>query len=110
MYTLTGFEDKFDMIQIENPALTSDCIHIDTTYASEFSDRKLSDIKNRSYLYYSNGTQRYIPNMWNFTGDTLRIGGPTNVDYSEKRNNMALHIRINGIQTIELNGKKIWNR
>lgn len=109
MNTLTGFKDEFRIIQIENPALTSECIRIDTTHASEFSDRQLSNMKDRSYLYYSNGKQRHIPTMWSFHTDTLRIGSPSKVK-SSKMDNMVLNIRINSVQTIELNGKKIWNR
>ncbi len=74
---LTGFTQKFQIIQIDNPAL----------------------------LYYE-GMKRYLPEVSRHDS-LLLVSGARGAGQDK---NLTLHIRINNIQKIRLNGEEIWTR
>ena len=49
---LTGFTQKFQIIQIDNPELKAENIKVDTRTASEFPRGQILEAKDRSLLYY----------------------------------------------------------
>lgn len=59
---LTGFTQKFQIIQIDNPELKAENIKVDTRTASEFPRGQILEAKDRSLLYYE-GMKRYLPEV-----------------------------------------------
>ena len=57
---LTGFTQKFQIIQIDNPELKAENIKVDTRTASKFPRGQILEAKDRSLLYYE-GMKRYLP-------------------------------------------------
>ena len=49
---LTGFTQKFQIIQIDNPELKAENIKVDTRTTSEFPRGQILEAKDRSLLYY----------------------------------------------------------
>ena len=93
---LTGFTQKFQIIQIDNPELKAENIKVDTRTASEFP---------RSLLYYE-GKKRYLPEVSRHDS-LLLVSGARDAGQDK---NLTLHIRINNIQKIRLNGEEIWTK
>ena len=93
---LTGFTQKFQIIQIDNPELKA---------ASEFPRGQILEAKDRSLLYYE-GMKRYLPEVSRHDSLLLVSGAR----YAGKDKNLTLHIRINNIQKIRLNGEEIWTK
>ena len=89
---LTGFTQKFQIIQIDNPELKAENIKVDTRTASEFPRGQILEAKDRSLLYYDS---------------LLLVSGARGAGQDK---NLTLHIRINNIQKIRLNGEEIWTR
>jgi len=100
----TGFDDSITTIIIANPNLKADDIALDLNPASQFPSKM--DMANKaSYLYYK-GKRKYLP-VVNVQADMLLVGEAINVRAGEK---LTLHIRINGLQDIVLNGVTIWQK
>ena len=59
---LTGFTQKFQIIQIDNPELKAENIKVDTRTASKFPRGQILEAKDRSLLYYE-GMKRYLPEV-----------------------------------------------
>ena len=60
---LTGFTQKFQIIQIDNPELKAENIKVDTRTASKFPRGQILEAKDRSLLYYE-GMKRYLPEVY----------------------------------------------
>ena len=101
---LTGFTQKFQIIQIDNPELKAENIKVDTRTASEFPRGQILEAKDRSLLYYE-GMKRYLPEVSRHDSLLLVSGRGRRQD-----KNLTLHIRINNIQKIRLNGEEIWTK
>ena len=102
----TGFGDEFRFIQIENPGLTKQDILINTERVSEYSGFKMNNrVLDASYIY-DKGSRRYLPEI-NREGDSLYVGKATDAPSGEK---LKLHIHINGLYEIRLNGETVWRR
>ena len=93
---LTGFTQKFQIIQIDNPELKAENIKVDTRTASEFPRGQILEAKDRSLLYYEGRHD-----------SLLLVSGARGAGQDK---NLTLHIRINNIQKIRLNGEEIWTR
>ena len=102
---LTGFTQKFQIIQIDNPELKAENIKVDTRTASEFPRGQILEAKDRSLLYYE-GMKRYLPEVSRHDS-LLLVSGARGAGQDK---NLTLHIRINNIQKIRLNGEEIWTR
>ena len=99
---LTGFTQKFQIIQIDNPKESGN-MSVDTRTASEFPRGQILEAKDQSLLYYE-GMKRYLPEVSRH--DSYNSGrGTQGKIKSECRN-----IRINTIQKIRLNGEEIWTK
>lgn len=104
---VTGFQDNFRVIKIDNPDLTANDVHISKYKASAYPAGYTLDVEaaiNHSYIYYK-GKESYFPNMTS-TSTTLYVTTPKGAGQDQP----ALHIRVNGIQSILLNGNSIWKR
>ena len=88
---LTGFTQKFQIIQIDNPELKAENIKVEA--------------KDRSLLYYE-GKKRYLPEVSRHDS-LLLVSGARDAGQDK---NLTLHIRINNIQKIRLNGEEIWTK
>ena len=102
---LTGFPQKFQIIQIDNPELKAENIKVDTRTASEFPRGQILEAKDRSLLYYE-GMKRYLPEVSRHDS-LLLVSGARDAGQDK---NLTLHIRINNIQKIRLNGEEIWTK
>ena len=102
---LTGFTQKFQIIQIDNPELKAENIKVDTRTASEFPRAQILEAKDRSLLYYE-GKKRYLPEVSRHDS-LLLVSGARDAGQDK---NLTLHIRINNIQKIRLNGEEIWTK
>ncbi len=102
---LTGFTQKFQIIQIDNPELKAENIKVDTRTASEFPRGQILEAKDRSLLYYE-GKKRYLPEVSRHDS-LLLVSGARDAGQDK---NLTLHIRINNIQKIRLNGEEIWTK
>ena len=71
---LTGFTQKFQIIQIDNPELKAENIKVDTRTASEFPRGQILEAKDRSLLYYE-GMKRYLPEVSRHDSLLLVSGG-----------------------------------
>ena len=89
---LTGFTQKFQ-------------IKVDTRTASEFPRGQILEAKDRSLLYYE-GMKRYLPEVSRHDS-LLLVSGARDAGQDK---NLTLHIRINNIQKIRLNGEEIWTK
>ena len=94
---LTGFTQKFQIIQIDNPELKAENIKVDTRTASEFP---------RGQILYYEGMKRYLPEVSRHDS-LLLVSGARDAGQDK---NLTLHIRINNIQKIRLNGEEIWTK
>lgn len=101
----TGFQDEQMILDINDPALTKADVVINTEKASGFPGNELLSINKSSYLYYE-GSRKYLPDL-NLNGNRLSIKPPADAPSNEK---LTLHVRINGIYQIVLNGETIWER
>lgn len=104
---VTGFKNDFRVIQIDNPELTATDVHISKYKASVYRAKYSIDVDaaiNHSYIYYK-GKVSYFPNMTN-TDTILYVTTPKGAG----QDHPALHIRVNGIRSIMLNGNIIWER
>ena len=100
----TGFGDNITTISISNPNLKAEDIKINLDPASRFPSQM--DMANKaSYLYYK-GKRKYLPTV-NVQSDMLLVGEAIKASSSET---LTLHIRINGLQDIVLNGVTIWQK
>ena len=90
---LTGFTQKFQIIQF------------DTRTASQFPRGQILEAKDRSLLYYE-GMKRYLPEVSRHDS-LLLVSGARDAGQDK---NLTLHIRINNIQKIRLNGEEIWTK
>ena len=102
---LTGFTQKFQIIQIDNPELKAENIKVDTRTASKFPRGQILEAKDRSLLYYE-GKKRYLPEVSRHDS-LLLVSGARDAGQDK---NLTLHIRINNIQKIRLNGEEIWTK
>jgi len=101
----TGFINDFRTVIIDNPALITSNININTTKASGFPAKEILQVDTRSYLFYS-GIDKYLPQL-TYQGDILMVGAP--IDAGEDKD-LTLHIHINNLEQIVLNGKTIWSK
>jgi len=102
----TGFGNEFRLIQIDNPGLTKQDIIINTEKVSEYSGFKMNNkVLDASYIYYK-GSRKYLPQI-NKAGESLNVGKATDAPSGEK---LQLHIHLNGLSEIRLNGETIWRR
>lgn len=101
----TGFAGQKMILQIDNPALTADDVKINANPASGFPANELLQGKGSSYLYYE-GSKKYLPEM-SADGEHIYIKGAVKAPANEK---LVLHVRINGIYRIVLNGEIMWEK
>lgn len=104
---VTGFNNNLRVIQIDNAELAASDVHISKYKASAYPTGYTFDVEaaiNHSYIYYK-GKETYFPNMTS-TSATLYVTTPKGAG----RDRPDLHIRVNGIRSIILNGNIIWNR
>jgi hypothetical protein len=102
---ITGFSNHIRVVQIENNALKKENIVVNTKRASNFSQNGMHQSINMPYLYYS-GNRKYRPEV-RMEDDILIVGKATNAPADAK---LQLHIRINDISVITLNGETVWRR
>jgi len=102
----TGFGDDIRIIQIENPGLTKDDILVNTKYSSTSAGITINkQTLGDSYLYYK-GSRKYLPEV-SREDDVLFTGKAADAPVGEK---LKLHIRIQGLYEIRLNGEIVWRR
>lgn len=102
----TGINFNCHVVVIDNPDLQSSDVRIDTTKTSGFPYREAFDINRRTYVYYQ-GDKQYLPEM-TLRNDTLYIGAS-----KEKANTVekpTLHIHLNELKDVRLNGSGIWTK
>ncbi|MDR2233790.1 MAG: hypothetical protein LBE56_11830 [Tannerella sp.] len=100
----SGFGDNIRTVIIENQGLTKDDIVVDTQRASSSANFNFMSY-TPSFLYYK-GKTNYFPDA-RIEGDILMVGKALDATTGEK---MKLHIRINNINEIVLNGNSVWKR
>jgi hypothetical protein len=101
----TGFGDNIETIIIANPDLKVEDITLDLNPASEFPRNQIDQAGQASFLYYK-GKKRYLPDV-SVQGDMLLVGNAINAPSGKK---LTLHIRINGLNDVILNGETVWRR
>ena len=103
----TGFGDDIHTVYIENVGLTKEDIIVDPEQVSVSSSQVImvNQFMNSSYLYYK-GSRKYYPEI-SKEGDRLTIGKAVDAPADAK---LKLHIRINDIAEITLNGESVWRR
>ena len=104
----TGFGTNIQTVKIENIDLKKEDIVINTESDSKFKSNAINiggQGLGNSYLYYK-GFKKYLPEA-NVEGQILSVGKAANAPSGEK---LKLHIRINDISEITLNGETIWRR
>ena len=100
----TGFGNDLKTVVITNPGLKVEDIKINLDPASNYP-REMNRADNASYLYYK-GKKQYLPDV-SLQDDSLLVGNVINAPAGEK---LTLHIRINGISAVMLNGETVWSR
>jgi len=101
----TGFGENIQTLVIANPGLKVDDITLNLEPASSFPRDQMDQAGKASYLYYK-GKKKYLPEV-RVQADMLLIGNAINAPSGEK---LTLHIRINGLNDIILNGETVWRR
>jgi len=101
----TGFGENIRTLIIVNPGLKAEDITLNLNPASEFPRNQWDQAGEASYLYYK-GKKKYLPDA-SLQADMLLVGEAKNAPSGEK---LTLHIRINGLNDIVLNGETIWMR
>lgn len=96
--TLTEEEKECRVVQIDNPSLTPEEVDIFSR-----TDDKNKLAAARSHVYYQ-GKDRYTANI-QVENEVLRIGLPEQTGTEE---DLTLHIRLNRLQKVRLNGETIW--
>jgi|GEM_PF-2485559 len=102
----TGFGDDIQTVYIENTGLTKEDIIVNSERVSvpAFQVVSVNQYMNSSYLYYK-GSKKYYPEI-NKDGNVLTIGKAIDAPNTK----LKLHIRINDISEIMLNGESVWRR
>jgi hypothetical protein len=102
----TGFGDDIQTVYIENTVLTKEDIIVNSERVSApaFQAVSVNQYMNSSYLYYK-GSKKYYPEI-NKDGNVLTIGKAIDAPNTK----LKLHIRINDISEIMLNGESVWRR
>jgi len=101
----TGFGEKFQIVRIDNPSLSKEDIIIKEDRASGFPHSELLQPHKASHLYYM-GNKQYLPQIEK-NDIILDVGLPQEKTDNEK---LKLHIWINSINKVILNGETIWTR
>ena len=101
----TGFGNEIRTVRIENLDLKKEDIVVNTKWASRFPQNDLSQSNQQSYLYYKRG-KKYLPEV-SVEDNGLFVGKAVNAPANAK---LKLHIRINDITEIVLNGETVWRR
>jgi hypothetical protein len=102
----TGFGENITSIIIANPNLKAEDISLNLNPASGFpGNGQFQEAHKASYLYYK-GKKRYLPEV-SLQGDMLLVGEAIGAPSGEK---LTLHIRINGLHDVILNGVTIWRK
>ena len=100
----TGFGDSITTIIIANPNLKAEDIKINLDPASRFPSG-MNMANKASYLYYK-GKRKYLPAV-NVQSDMLLVGEAIKASAGKR---LTLHIRINGLNEVVLNGVTIWQQ
>lgn len=89
-------------MEIENQNLKADEVKIDRTptYNAIGSIQNTDEL---TYLYYK-GTKQYLPEV-SYRDSTLVVKGAID---ARNDKNLTLHVRINSINKVILNGQEIW--
>ena len=101
----TGFGDNIRIVSIENSLLKKEDIVVNTERVSKFMQNGLNMSNQQSYLYYK-GNRKFLPEA-SIENDMLIVGKATDAPADAK---LKLHIRINDITAIVLNGETVWRR
>ena len=105
----TGFRTNIQTVKIENLDLKKEDILINTESSSKIRVNNVISIggqgNGNSWLYYK-GSKKYLPEA-NVEDHILFVGKAANASSGEK---LKLHIRINDISEITLNGETVWRR
>lgn len=96
--TLTDEEKECRVVHIENPSLTPEQVNIFSP-----ADDKNKLAAARSQVYYE-GKDRYAADIKVENG-VLHIGLP---EKNDTKDSLTLHIRLNRLQKVRLNGETIW--
>ena len=100
--SLTGFVPLIKVLEIENQNLKADEVKIDRTptYNAIGSIQNTDEL---THLYYK-GTKQYLPEV-SYRDSTLVVKGAID---ARNDKNLTLHVRINSINKVILNGQEIW--
>ena len=103
----TGFGTNIQTVKIENLDLKKEDILINVERSSKIRVNviNIAQGNGNTNLYYK-GSKKYLP-VANVEDHILFIGKATDAPAGEK---LKLHIRINDITEITLNGETIWRR
>ena len=104
----TGIYKEQAFIDIENPQLEPENVHIDTRQSSYFPKEDKIEIQRRTYLYYA-GTRQYFPEI-SIQGDTVKIGKAVEMGKEDDTEQLSLHIHFIDLKAVRLNGKIIWEK
>lgn len=104
----TGIYKEQAFIDIENPQLEPENVHIDTRQSSYFPKEDKIEIQRRTYLYYA-GTRQYLPEI-SIQGDTVKIGKAVEMGKEDDTEQLSLHIHFIDLKAVRLNGKIIWEK
>jgi len=102
---ITGFGNDIRIVKIENNALKKENIVVNTKRAAGPSQKSLNKYVQLPYLYYM-GNRKFVPEIKK-EDDMLVVGQATNAPADA---NLKLHIRINDITEITLNGETVWRK
>jgi hypothetical protein len=103
----TEFGTNIQTVKIENLDLKKEDVLIKAGSASKIQVNvfNIKQGDDNSYLFYQ-GTKKYLPEA-NVEDQILFVGKAANAPSGEK---LKLHIQINDISEITLNGEIIWRR
>ena len=101
----TGFGDDIRVVKIENSLLKKEDIVVNTERASTSRRNGINMSSEVPYLYYK-GNRKFLPEA-RIEDDMLIVGKATKAPADAK---LKLHIRINDITAIVLNGETVWRR
>lgn len=99
---------KEQTVEIENPQLRPENVHIGTGQPSYFPKEDKIEVRQRTYLYYASSRQ-YLPEI-SVQGDTVKIGKAAGTAEKEDAGQLSLHIRFMNLKSVRLNGKIIWEK
>jgi len=114
IYSLLPGEPTLDLpmfrtVQINNPSLEAKDVHVESNNGPEpliiIARPFFRNRADNNHVRYE-GRETYLPDL-SHRDDTLYVGAPQNAGNDTS---LTLHIRIYGLEKVELNGAGIWEK